>query len=242
MCEYNTVSVSPSCSCFNTVFWISGKPRQEYRKLTEEVFYAVPHEVQEVDNIVSSAVDEYWEQRRYGEPLTNLQPSEAFYTHEEIGSDLISNSRRVFKKLLFDLTGEVIRNIYREEEYDSPVAWHKPKRRTNKFYKGASPPTTVDMLKPIVQQAVVDILGLNGSKKSSERSKWGIRKKKDLVDSILVQELREEEPEWVNYDEDELAVKMQLTETIFENLLTDTVQTMNRIFRRKQSLEEQRAG
>lgn len=209
------------------------------KKFAEEVFYAVPHEQKEIDSIVSSAVDEFWEQRRYGEPLTDLQPSEAFFTQEEIGLDLISNSKRVFKKLLFDLSGEVIRNIYKEEEYDSPVAWHKPKRKTNKFYKGASPPTTIDVLKPVVQQAVIDILGLNGTKKSSEKTKWGIRKKKDLVDTILVQELREEEPEWVNYDDDELAVKMQLTETIFNDLLTDTVQTMNKIFRKKQSLQQQ---
>ncbi|XP_053380669.1 centrosome-associated protein 350-like isoform X2 [Mercenaria mercenaria] len=218
----------------------SDVPRSDLKKFAEEVFYAVPHEEKEIDSIVSSAVDEFWEQRRYGEPLTDLQPSEAFYTHEEIGSDLISNSRRVFKKLLFDLSGEIIRNIYKEEEYDSPVAWHKPKRKTNKFYKGAQPPRTVDVLKPAVQEAVIDILGLNGAKKSSEKTKWGIRKKKDLVDTILVQELREEEPEWVNYDDDELAVKMQLTETIFNDLLTDTVQTMNRIFRKKQSLQQQK--
>lgn len=208
------------------------------KKFAEEVFYAVPHEEKEIDSIVSGAVNEFWEQRRYGEPLTDLQPSEAFYTHEEIGSDLISNSRRVFKKLLFDLSGEIIRNIYKEEDYDSPVAWHKPKRKTNKFYRGSSPPRTIDVLKPVVQEAVIDILGLNGAKKS-EKSKWGIRKKKDLVDTILVQELREEEPEWVNYDDDELAVKMQLTDTIFNDLLTDTVQTMNRIVRRKQSLQQQ---
>ncbi|KAL4219357.1 hypothetical protein ACF0H5_021937 [Mactra antiquata] len=213
-------------------------PRSELKKFAEEVFYAVPHEEKEIGSIVSSAVDEFWEQRRYGEPLTDLQPTEAFYTHEEIGSDLISNSRRVFKKLLFDLTGEVIRNIYKEEEYDSPVAWHKPKRKTNKFYRGATPPRTIDVLKPVVQNAVIDILGLNGAKKS-EKTKWGIRKKKDLVDTILVQELREEEPDWVNYDDDELAVKMQLTETIFNDLLTDTVQTMNKIFRRKHSMQQQ---
>jgi hypothetical protein len=84
------------------------------------------------------------------------------------------------------------------------------------------------VLKPVVQVPGIDIFGLNGAKKSSEKTKWGICKKKDLVDSILVQELREEEPEWVNYDDDKLAVKMQLTETIFNDLLTDTVETMNK--------------
>jgi centrosomal protein CEP350 len=78
-----------------------------------------------------------------------------------------------------------------------------------------------------------------GPKKSSEMTKWGIFKKKEIFYTILVQQLHEEEPEWVNYDDDELAVKMQLTETIFNDLLTDTVQTMNKIFRKKQSLQQQ---
>jgi centrosomal protein CEP350 len=66
------------------------------------------------------------------------------------------------------------------------------------------------VLKPLVQVAVIDILGLNGAKKLQKRLNGGICKKKDLVDSILVQELPEEEPVWANYDDDELAVKMQL--------------------------------
>jgi centrosomal protein CEP350 len=48
-----------------------------------------------------------------------------------------------------------------------------------------------------------------------------------------VEELREEEPRWINYDEDELAVKMQLTDTIFDMLLNDTVQTMNEVYQKK---------
>lgn len=44
-----------------------------------------------------------------------------------------------------------------------------------------------------------------------------------------VQELHEEEAQWVNYDEDELCVKMQLAEGIFESLLRDTVDVLNEI-------------
>lgn len=38
-----------------------------------------------------------------------------------------------------------------------------------------------------------------------------------------VQELHEEESQWVNYDKDELFVKMQLADGIFDTLLKDTV-------------------
>lgn len=48
-----------------------------------------------------------------------------------------------------------------------------------------------------------------------------------------VQELHEEEAQWVNYDEDELFVKMQMTETVFEALLKDTVNVVNEIYDKK---------
>lgn len=44
-----------------------------------------------------------------------------------------------------------------------------------------------------------------------------------------VQELHEEEAQWVNYDEDELFVKMQLADSIFDALLKDTVNTLTLI-------------
>ncbi|KAL3872014.1 hypothetical protein ACJMK2_039985, partial [Sinanodonta woodiana] len=213
--------------------------QSELRRLTDEVFYAVPHKNEEVSKIVSSAVDIFWNQRRCGEPLEGLEPPDSFFSkEEEDGQDFISNSQRVYKKLLFDLTGEIIQDIYKEDDIESTPPWHKAKRKQSKYCKISSPPTTVNILKSIVQEAIINTLGLNGTSKG-DKGKWGIRKKKDHVDSILVQELREEEPQWVNYDDDEHAVKMQLTETIFESLLMDTVQTINKIYRRRQFLAAQ---
>lgn len=48
-----------------------------------------------------------------------------------------------------------------------------------------------------------------------------------------VQELHEEEAQWVNYDEDELFVKMQLADGIFEALIRDTIQVLQHIQSRK---------
>lgn len=44
-----------------------------------------------------------------------------------------------------------------------------------------------------------------------------------------VQELHEEEAQWVNYNEDELCVKMQLADGIFETLIRDTIDVLNQI-------------
>lgn len=50
-----------------------------------------------------------------------------------------------------------------------------------------------------------------------------------------IRELREEEPEWTNYDEDETTVKMQLTDTILDLLLSDTVHCLNEIQNKKRN-------
>lgn len=48
-----------------------------------------------------------------------------------------------------------------------------------------------------------------------------------------IQELRKEESWWTNYDDDELTVKMKMTEDIFDSLILDTIRVLNRIYLRK---------
>ncbi|KAJ8300301.1 hypothetical protein KUTeg_021820 [Tegillarca granosa] len=211
--------------------------RVELQKLTEELYYAVPNKRSEIEKLVANAVDIFWNKRRYGEAINNVEPPDTYFTKEDNNNDLENNSRRVFKKLLFDLTGEVIQEIYKDDDEIEPPPWQKVKPKRQKYFRGAQPPREVEVLKPIVQEAVIDTLGINGSRKA-DKNKWSIRKKKDHVDTILVQELREEEPDWVNYDDDELAVKMQLTETIFDSLLSETAQTMNKIYRKRQAIQQ----
>ena len=51
--------------------------------------------------------------------------------------------------------------------------------------------------------------------------------KKDYVDAILVEEIREEETQWVSYDDDELKVKYQLADSILDSLLDEIVSILN---------------
>ena len=41
--------------------------------------------------------------------------------------------------------------------------------------------------------------------------------------------MREEEPSWTDYDMDETSVKVQLTDTVFDMLLNDTISSLRRI-------------
>ena len=54
----------------------------------------------------------------------------------------------------------------------------------------------------------------------------GSRSKKDRVDLLLIGELRQEEKAWTVYDEDEDFVMANLTESIFDLLIDDTIQAL----------------
>ena len=226
--------------------FISAGEEEGGRKATEEeIFYAVPHERSEVDEIVASAVGVFWNRRRCGEPLDRVDPDDSFFDDDDAndGNDdsLESRSRRVFKRLLFHLTGEVIEDIYRDEaDSELPLPpWQKPSPKRQRYYRGARPPTTRDVLEPAVQGAVARLLATHS--RARPPNKWNVRKRKDHVDSVLVEELRQEEAGWVDYARDELLIKMQLTDTIFDSLLGDTVTTVNGIYRRRRQQQAQSA-
>ena len=89
----------------------------------EDIPPVVPQTKDEITPIVSRAVDIFWNSRRYGESLDGVQPPPDFLSDwegEELresmsGDQLTAQSRRSWKHMLFDLTGEIIRDIYQDE-------------------------------------------------------------------------------------------------------------------------------
>ena len=208
--------------------------RLDLHKLTQEVFYAVPHSMVEVIQFTQRSVDVFWMKRRCGEPWTDVSPPDSFYGSEDTSSDVDTRSSRVYKKLVFDLTGEILCEMYADEEEVSPPTGARAKSQQRRYFKEKYPPRTMEVLKPIVEEHVATYLGLGaGARPWSGASKWGGRKKKDHVDQLLVQELRAEEPDWLDYDDDELAVKVQIADMIFESLLSETAGVVNGVFGRK---------
>ncbi len=169
-----------------------------------------------------------------------------------MGTDNESTSRRAYKKLVFELTGEILRDIYADENEASdgvappeggPEALARTAqmlRQRHRYFKGYTPPTHPDDVTPIVSKHVLDLLNLRDSTeprgrpaRTSALKKWTSRKKRDAVDEVLLAELKEEEPEWVDYQPDELAVKNQVADAIFEDLLLETARTMATIASKK---------
>lgn len=195
--------------------------------ISDEDFYVVPHKSQAVQKLVNSTIDIFWERRCHGLSWEDVDPPQTYFAAEDCMSDLDSSSRHAYKHLVFDLTAQVLRDIYKDED-EEPRPYARQWLTKSKYHRGRVPPATVDNLRPIVQDHVQRALGLDekdgGAKGPGHR--WISKKKDDRVGQILVQELYEDEPQWVNYEEDELSLKMRITDSLFDSLLSDTARAL----------------
>ncbi|XP_069682891.1 centrosome-associated protein 350-like [Periplaneta americana] len=146
-------------------------------------------------------------------------------------SDFKKHSRKVFKKLVFDLTRDLVKEAYGWER-DKPCApwdWLAFAHKRRKVF----PPKSKEMLQETVVNQVSTLFGFS-SKTYKEKLviRWS-RKKRDFVDEILIKESHEEESSWTNYDQDEITVKNEITVGILNSLLDESIQIFTAIRNKK---------
>ncbi|XP_073675321.1 centrosome-associated protein 350 [Garra rufa] len=211
-------------------------------KQPEEPAMIVPHTVQEVEKLVIAATQEIWKSCKLGHGRPSLtgvpkpQPSNIFLEGDSEALDLEAQCQRSYKLAVFDLSWEVIQDIYAEDPKVDQPQWMKPRRLNSNYFHRVKCPNDITTVQEFVTTEVLKLCGLK--KEQNQKTDWQKmikfgRKKRDRVDHILVQELHEEEAQWVNYDEDELFVKMQLADGIFDALLKDTADVLTQIQEKK---------
>nr|XP_057930382.1 centrosome-associated protein 350 isoform X2 [Doryrhamphus excisus] len=211
-------------------------------KLPEQPAMVVPHSVGEVEKLVYAAIQEIWESctlTKEGSPLLSdvncPKPSQEYLGVEDSTVDQEALCIRSYKKAVYDLTWEILQEIYAENPNANQPEWVKPQRVRPAFSHRIKTPEDMTKVQEFVTKEVLKLYGLakNESKKSDWQKmlKFG-QKKRDRVDQILVQELHEEEAQWVCYEEDELSVKMQLADSIFDVLLKDTANMLSLVTKR----------
>ncbi|XP_063795872.1 centrosome-associated protein 350 isoform X2 [Pseudophryne corroboree] len=196
-----------------------------------ELILAVPHTVPEVEQLVQVAVDKLWGWKQLGCDIQEIRT--AFTCTENDEQSLATSS---YKEMLFDLTLHIFDEICSVDPRGSQPPWKKPVRVSPSYSRRVRDHNDLQEVKTFLTSEVLNLLSLR--KEHNHKTDWQRmmkfgRKKRDRVDHILVQELHEEEAQWVNYDEDELFVKMQLADGIFEALIRDTVQVLQRIQNKK---------
>nr|XP_020840007.1 centrosome-associated protein 350 [Phascolarctos cinereus] len=197
-----------------------------------ETLLAVPHTAEEVEALVHAAAEELWKWKEMGHDLQSISIPTKLLGSACRGQDVESASKRVYKQAVFDLTKEIFGEIFAEDPNLNQPIWMKPCRMNSSYFRRVKNPSDLDEIKKFIATEVLKLFSLK--KEPNHKTDWQKmmkfgRKKRDRVDHILVQELHEEEAQWVNYDEDELCVKMQLADGIFETLIRDTIDVLNQI-------------
>lgn len=212
-------------------------------KLPEQPAMVVPHSAVEVEKMVHAATRELWDSFDLGNKgtlthgqLPSPQPSLEYLGKEDSTQNQESLSIRSYRKAVYDLTWEILQEIYAEDPNTNQPQWVKPRRVKSSSFHKVRTPGDVKKIQEFITEEVLKLYGL--TKDQNQKNNWQKmlkfgRKKRDRVDHILVQELHEEEAQWVNYDEDELFVKMQLADSIFDSLLKDTVNVLTLISDRR---------
>ncbi|KAJ7398921.1 Centrosome-associated protein 350 [Pitangus sulphuratus] len=199
---------------------------------------AVPHTAVEVEGMVHAAAEELWKLKELGHDLQSCSlRTDLSGALQEQDTDTIN--KQVYKKVVFDLTREIFGEIFAEDPNLNQPIWMKPCRIASAYFRRVKDPNDLDEIKSFIAAEVLKLFSLR--KEPNHKTDWQKmmkfgRKKRDRVDHILVQELHEEEAQWVNYDEDELCVKMQLADGIFEALIRDTVDVLNQINEKQRRL------
>ena len=212
------------------------------RSRASSFLFSVPHRPSEVRPIVTSSLSFYFDRKRRGIPIETASPPSGIIGEDEADDDLEANSKRVYRRLIFDLSGNVLKELFSEEGPTNRPPWMKASaRRKRRLHRGLKPLTLESDFVPVVEQEVLNLVGLGESRPSfdSVRRKTPLKAgKKDFVDAILIQELREEEPSWIDYDDDELAVKFQVADSILDSLLSETVMVVNAVQMRRQARQD----
>ncbi|CAB1326384.1 unnamed protein product [Coregonus sp. 'balchen'] len=205
------------------------KPKPKPQKA--KILMVVPHTVPVVTRLVHLAIGHIWTQNKLAQGPRILadedKPGIPLGIYAE-GDDLETRSKRSYRMDIFP-EGEVKR-----------LSWEKPEVR-HCTYKCKLSFDNVAEVQAFITNEVLKAYGLKKvevdlTKKFGHTFTTSLKRKKlDRVDHILHQELPGEQLQMQNWQQEELAIKMRMVDSLFEYLLEDTVDVLNKIHERKAS-------
>lgn len=144
-----------------------------------------------------------------------------------------------FTELLTDTVHEVSQQLLpmeADKDKSVRVLWRKPRRYHGteiRRLKTSRQASDLQGLMGLVEDQLCTFLGMTDGTEQSHNvaiagcpggvsTSQGRRLNTNTIEGILVEELREEESQWIDYDDDETQIKFQLADGILETLLQET--------------------
>ncbi|XP_065428144.1 coiled-coil domain-containing protein 187 isoform X2 [Chrysemys picta bellii] len=201
-------------------------------KKTMEVPLVVPHNSSHVKILSAHAVDELWTPQSICSNSRRIHVPKDSECNDISDDDLEAESKRIYNQVIFDLTHELLHAEYQVTANPNPLPWLK-ENLDSRYYRHICRKTDISEVKSFIQGEIIKIMNLEKNSLEMKRKLLNMTKygncKRDRVDLILIQELHKEESQWTDYAEDELAVKMRVTEDIFDSLVLDTIGVLKKI-------------
>ncbi|XP_072792765.1 coiled-coil domain-containing protein 187 isoform X1 [Taeniopygia guttata] len=209
-------------------------------KKTVEVPLVIPHNSSYVKNLSAYAVEELWTPENIKSNFRNSNVPKHLEYSDLPGNDLEAESKRMYNQVIFDLSHELLCAEYQVTAKPNTFPWMK-KEVGSLCSRPLCRRADVSDVKTFVQGEIIKIMNLEKNDLEMKRKFLNMTKygncKRDRVDLILIQELRKEESQWTSYGDDELTVKMRMTEAIFDSLILDTIRVLNKIYLKKACLK-----
>lgn len=139
---------------------------------------------------------------------------------------LDKESQRIFVRFLFDMTKDIMKEVYSVEKEDQNPPWMRQKSLT---FGIRNVPASTEELQTLVRRRV--LVAFNHEKRAAKENliiRWS-HKRRDRVDQVLVRELHGEESTWIDYEVDEIQVKDELSNTLLDSLISDTVHAFKKV-------------
>ncbi|NXO29169.1 CE350 protein, partial [Cisticola juncidis] len=209
-------------------------------KKTVEVPLVIPHNSSYVKNLSACAVEELWTPENINSNFRNISMPKYLECNDLSGNDLEAESKRMYNQVVFDLSRELLCAEYQVTAKPDVFPWMKNNVGSH-CSRHLCRRMDVSDVKTFVQGEIIKIMNLEKNDLEMKRKFLSMTKygncKRDRVDLILIQELCKEESQWTFYGDDELTVKMRMTEAIFDILILDTIRVLNKIYLKKASFK-----
>ena len=208
------------------------EPTTSKQQIAEELPFQIPYNEDQTRHLVYLAYDEI--SKTVGSiSLQEIEASEEYLKFDnDLHNNLDENNTGLFKRLLFNLTKSLFYDIneFRELQKLPRPKWMTTNKRTFSKFTRKTHVLQGENIRGAISEYINICLDLKPGRPSLEQLKKKLPlnpAKKDYVDAILVEEIREEETQWVSYDDDELKVKYQLADSILDSLLDEIVSILN---------------
>ncbi|KAM3841790.1 LOW QUALITY PROTEIN: centrosome-associated protein 350-like [Vipera latastei] len=201
---------------------------------------AIPY-VAEVEELVHAAGEKLWKCQKLGHDLQALSNPRDMNESPQ-NDDIETISKEIYKQVVFDLTREIFEEIFAEDpNLNQPdlLSALLSRRIELLFIFFSFLSCVIEKLNDPCSfyiMMVIWIYNNNFYYICLQSSILIVVTFLSPLSNSKVQELHEEEAQWVNYDEDELYVKMQLADGIFEALIRETIDLLNQITEKKKLL------